>query len=86
MRGGKRLNAGRKKGFAAKTAEEARRLIAEMVSKEITPIAEMLIKKAKKGDIRAIQLLFERAWGKPLLDPSGNRTRLTSLRRMCPSR
>lgn len=66
MRGGKRQGAGRKKGFAAKSAEEARRVFAELVSKEITPIAQALIKKAAKGDIRAAQLLFERAWGKAL--------------------
>lgn len=64
MRGGKRQGAGRKQGFAAKNAEEARRVFAEMVSKEITPIATALIKQAKKGDIRAAQLLFDRAWGK----------------------
>ncbi len=68
MRGGKRQGAGRKQGFAAKSAEEARRVFAEMVSKEITPIAKALIKQAKKGDIRAAQLLFERAWGRASSD------------------
>jgi hypothetical protein len=64
MRGGKRPGAGRKQGFAAKSAEEARRVVAELVSREVTPIAQALIKKAVKGDIRAAQLLFDRAWGK----------------------
>jgi hypothetical protein len=64
MQGGKRQGAGRKKGFAAKSAEEARRVFAEAVSEQIGPIANALVKKAAKGDIRAAQLLFERAWGK----------------------
>jgi hypothetical protein len=64
MRGGKRPGAGRKKGFAAKSAEEARRVFAEAVSEQIGPITDALVKKASKGDIRAAQLLFERAWGK----------------------
>jgi len=66
MKGGKRPGAGRKKGFAALEAEGARKLIAELLSREVAPVAEALIKKAKKGDIRAAQLLFERAWGKSL--------------------
>lgn len=64
MKGGYRAGAGRKKGFAAKNAEEARRLIAEMVSEEIGPIVRALIKKAKNGDISAAKELFDRAWGK----------------------
>lgn len=72
MRGGKRQGAGRKQGFAAKSAEEARRAFAEMVSKEITPIALALIKQAKKGDIRAAQLLFDRAWGKSPAEASSS--------------
>lgn len=64
MRGGYRQGAGRKKGFAAKSAEESRRFIAAMVSKELESIGRALIKKAKKGDIPAIRELFDRAWGK----------------------
>jgi hypothetical protein len=64
MRGGYRKNAGRKIGFPAKNAEEARRLLSEMVAREIIPIGEILIAKAKKGDISAIKELFDRAWGK----------------------
>lgn len=38
MTGGKRTGSGRKKGFAAKSAEEARRLFAERVALEIGPL------------------------------------------------
>lgn len=64
MKGGYRKGAGRKKGFAAKSAEEARKVLSERVAAEIGPIAEILICKAKKGDIRAIKELLDRAWGK----------------------
>lgn len=64
MKGGKRPGAGRKKGFAAKNAEEARRLLSEMVLKEIGPIGEALIKKAKNGDTAAAKELLDRAFGK----------------------
>ncbi len=64
MKGGKRIGAGRKKGFAAKNAEEARILLSSRVLEEIGPICEALIKKAKKGNIHAIRELFDRAWGK----------------------
>lgn len=63
-RGGKRPGAGRKKGYAAKNTEEARKFIAEKVSKEIGPIVNALIKKAKQGDVRAIKELFDRAYGR----------------------
>ena len=64
MRGGYRENAGRKQGFAAKNAEEARRILSEMVMREIEPIGEALIVKAKKGDVLAVRELFDRAFGK----------------------
>ena len=64
MKGGKRPGAGRKKGFSAKNAEEARRVLSEMVMKEISPIGEALIAKAKEGDIPAARELFDRAFGK----------------------
>ena len=62
MRGGFRKNSGRKKGFAAINAEEARRVFAEMIAAEIEPIAKALIKKAKSGDTSAAKELFDRAW------------------------
>ena len=65
MRGGIRQNAGRKKGFSAVSAEEARKLISERLSQEIEPIAEILISEAKKGNLKAIKELFDRAWGRP---------------------
>jgi len=64
MRGGYRENAGRKKGFAAKNAEEARRILSEMTIKEIGPIGQALIEKAKRGEVPAIRELFDRAFGK----------------------
>ncbi len=64
MRGGYRTGAGRKQGFAAKNAEEARRLLSERVAQEIGPIGDALILKAKNGDIPAIKELFDRAWGR----------------------
>ena len=73
MKGGRRDGAGRKPGFAAKSAEEARKLLAERVAQEIGPIADILISKAKKGDMQAIRELFDRAWGKP---PQRNETDL----------
>ena len=64
MKGGKREGAGRKQGFAAKNAEEARKLLSERVAQEIGAISDALILKAKKGDIQAIKELFDRAWGR----------------------
>lgn len=64
MKGGYRAGAGRKQGFAAKNAEEARRILSEMVMRDITPIGEALIAKAKKGDVIAVRELFNRAFGK----------------------
>ncbi len=63
-RGGKRPGAGRKKGFSAITAEESRKVIADLVAKDIAPITKALIKKAKQGDVKAASLLFDRAFGK----------------------
>ena len=64
--GGKRIGAGRKKGFAAKNAEEARRMLSEMLTDKIKPIAEALIARAESGDVVAAKELFDRAWGKSL--------------------
>lgn len=36
----------------------------EMVLRDITPVTEALIKKAKTGDVPAIKELFDRAFGK----------------------
>ena len=64
MRGGYRDGAGRKRGFSAMTAEEARKVLAEMVMQEIVPIGEALIARAKNGEVPAIRELFDRAFGK----------------------
>jgi hypothetical protein len=65
MHGGYRQGAGRKVGFAAKNAEEARNYLSARVAEEIEPLANKLLEMAKNGDIRAMYLLFDRAWGKP---------------------
>jgi len=65
MHGGLRQGAGRKQGFAAKSAEEARRYLAHRVSGEIASLADVLLEKAKNGDIRAVNTLFDRAFGRP---------------------
>src|SRR3989344_2703224 len=77
MRGGYRAGAGRKKGFAAKNAEEARRILSEMVMRDIEPIGKALITKAKRGDVMAVRELFDRAFGRApqteKIDPSDGR-------------
>jgi len=64
MKGGYRLGAGRKKGFAARSSEEARRIFSEMLMQEIRPIARALIVKAKSGDVAAAREILDRSWGK----------------------
>src|SRR3990167_4115760 len=64
MRGGYRKGAGRKQGFAAKNAEEARKYFSERVAQEIEPLCNLLIKQAKTGNIRAMKELFDRTWGR----------------------
>ena len=64
MRGGYRQNAGRKKGFAAKNAEDVRRILSEMVMQNIEPIGKALITRAKRGEVIAVRELFDRAFGK----------------------
>ena len=61
MRGGYRLGAGRKKGFAALEAEKAREYIAMRVTESLEPIVSSLIREAKKGSTRAAKELFDRA-------------------------
>ena len=63
-RGGHRQGAGRKKGFAAIEAEKSREFIAQKVGASLEPIIDTLIRRAKKGDIRSIQTLFDRAYGR----------------------
>jgi len=65
MHGGIRTGAGRKSGFSAKRAEEARKYISQRVSEEIEALTDVLIQKAKDGDMRAMNMLFNRAWGRP---------------------
>jgi hypothetical protein len=64
MRGGKRIGAGRKKGFVGIEAELARIYIAEKVSASLSEIVEALVRKAREGDVRAAQVLLDRAYGR----------------------
>lgn len=72
MRGGYRENSGRKKGFSAIEAESARKFIVEQVNASLEPIISKLIQLAKKGDLRAIQILFDRAYGRPITPIQAN--------------
>ncbi len=65
MHGGHRPGSGRKPGFSARSAEEARRYFSQRVAEEIEPLADMLLEKAKEGDIRALKILLDRAFGRP---------------------
>lgn len=66
MRGGFRENSGRKRGFSALEAEKAREFIVGRVNASLEPIVSALINRAKQGDNRAIQILFDRAYGRPI--------------------
>jgi hypothetical protein len=68
-RGGHRQGAGRKKGFAAIEAEKSREFIAQKVGASLEPIIDVLIRQAKKGDIRSTQILFDRAYGRAAQAP-----------------
>lgn len=63
-RGGYRIGAGRKKGFAAFQAGQARELFAETIAPCLEKMIFTLIKKAQTGDVQAARELFDRAWGK----------------------
>ena len=61
---------GRPKGNNTLTAEIMRERIAAQLEPHVSKIVDMLIKKAEKGDIRAIRELFDRAYGRPISEPS----------------
>jgi hypothetical protein len=66
-KGGKRPGAGRPKDSKDKQTlvkEMALLALREMVLRDITPVTEALISKAKTGDVPAIKELFDRAFGK----------------------
>ena len=65
MHGGTRQGAGRKQSYSAIKAEEARKYVAQRVSEEIAPLTDVLLEKAKSGDLKTIQILLDRAWGRP---------------------
>ncbi len=67
MRGGPRPNAGRKTGFSAIKAEKSREFIIRQVEASLKPIVARLIERAKQGDLKATQLLFDRAFGRPAI-------------------
>lgn len=63
-RGGKREGAGRKKGFAALEAEQARLLIAQKLTTSFEPIVDKAIEQAIGGDKAARDWLTDRGYGK----------------------
>lgn len=73
-KGGKRTGAGRPKGSVSKSTLQAlkakEQLIAEYI-KNIKPINEALIKKARQGDIQAIRELHDRVYGKSMQPVEG---------------
>lgn len=56
---------GRPVSSATLRAQEGRRIMAEMLENDLNDIYEALREKAMKGDVAAINTLFDRAWGKP---------------------
>lgn len=64
-KGGKRIGAGRKKGYKAIEAEKAREYIVQRVSAELEPIIDVQINQARNGDKDARRDLLDRAYGKP---------------------
>lgn len=63
-KGGFRIGAGRKKGFAALEAEKARELIATKLKVHLEPIVDKAIVQATEGDKFAREWLVDRAYGK----------------------
>lgn len=63
-RGGKRVGAGRKKGFPALQHEMAREILAVKLQTEFGPIVDKAIEQAKGGDNEARKWLTDRAWGR----------------------
>lgn len=75
--GGKRIGAGRKKASHTIAAEEAKKVLIAAVVKEMKPLVEALLAKAKGGDVHALKEVFDRTWGKSVqqiipTDPEGN--------------
>ena len=65
---------GRPKGNHTLTSEVMRQRIQEKLEPHLDAITEVLIKKSKKGDLRAIKELLDRAFGRPMqFDPSENK-------------
>ena len=64
-RGGKRIGAGRKRGYASLEHEKARDMLAIKLAKEFGPIADKAIEQAKNGDSDARKWLMDRAYGRP---------------------
>ena len=57
---------GRPRSNNTLTAEVMRERIADMIAPHLEELVRTLVKKAKKGDIRAVKELFDRAWGRPI--------------------
>lgn len=82
--GGRRPGSGRKKASHTLEAALAREILVKELVKEVVPIAQALMKKAKKGDTLAIKEYFDRLFGKavqPLTgqDDEGNIVPITAI-------
>jgi hypothetical protein len=55
--------------MAAFEAERSHEYIVQRVNASLRPIIDVLIRKAKKGDIRSAQILLDRAYGRVLQTP-----------------
>ena len=66
--GGKRVGAGKPKGYKAPhtlAAQTAKQKAIEMVEAELEAIFQPQIEQAKQGDTPAFTAVLDRAWGKP---------------------
>lgn len=63
---------GRPKGTNAILAERGKRELIEAYLKNIKPINEALVNKAKSGDVAAIKELHDRVYGKSMQPISGD--------------
>lgn len=67
--GGARPNAGRKAGGTNKNTQKAievYRCLVDTVHREMKPIIEALVGKAKSGDVSALNSVMDRVVGKPV--------------------
>ena len=61
--GGKREGAGRKQGMASILADKTKDYIALEIDKNVTPLVQAQVEKAKGGDTIAFRELLDRGFG-----------------------